>query len=92
METWRNHYNGDRPHSALGNLSPRELAVLPGHSSRLPFLLGKVAAVQHPHPFRMLQPGPKVLLQPSYNRLIVPGRSWLRRLPGVPSRTPVVTH
>ena len=28
VETWRNHYNGERPHSALGNLSPREFAVL----------------------------------------------------------------
>ena len=28
VESWRNHYNGDRPHSALGNLSPREFAVL----------------------------------------------------------------
>ena len=42
VESWRNHYNGDRPHSALGNLSPREFAVLPGHSSRLPSLLGKL--------------------------------------------------
>ena len=28
VESWRNHYNGERPHSALGNLSPREFAVL----------------------------------------------------------------
>ena len=28
VERWRNHYNGERPHSALGNLSPREVAVL----------------------------------------------------------------
>ena len=28
VETWRRHYNGERPHSALGNLSPREFAVL----------------------------------------------------------------
>ena len=28
METWRRHYNGERPHSALENLSPREFAVL----------------------------------------------------------------
>ena len=28
VESWRRHYNGDRPHSALGNLSPREFAVL----------------------------------------------------------------
>ena len=27
VETWRNHYNGERPLSALGNLSPRELVV-----------------------------------------------------------------
>ena len=23
VKTWRRHYNGERPHSALGNLSPR---------------------------------------------------------------------
>ena len=28
VEIWRKHYNGERPHSALGNLSPREFAVL----------------------------------------------------------------
>ena len=28
VESWRNHYNGERPHIALGNLSPREFAVL----------------------------------------------------------------
>ena len=28
VESWRRHYNGDRPHSALGNLSPREFAAL----------------------------------------------------------------
>ena len=28
VESWRRYYNGDRPHSALGNLSPREFAVL----------------------------------------------------------------
>ena len=28
VESWRKHYNGERPHSALGNLSPREFAVL----------------------------------------------------------------
>lgn len=27
VETWRRHYNEDRPHSALGNLSPREFAA-----------------------------------------------------------------
>ena len=27
-ESWRNDYNGKRPHSALGNLSSREFAVL----------------------------------------------------------------
>lgn len=27
-ESWRKHYNGERPHSALGNLSPRKFAVL----------------------------------------------------------------
>ena len=28
VESWRNYYNGERPHIALGNLSPREFAVL----------------------------------------------------------------
>ena len=28
VETWGSHYNGERPDSALGNLSPREFAVL----------------------------------------------------------------
>ena len=28
VEPWRRHYNGERPHSALGNPSPREFAVL----------------------------------------------------------------
>ena len=28
VKSWRNHYNGERPYSALGNLSPRECAVL----------------------------------------------------------------
>ena len=28
VETWRRHYNGERPHSALGTLSPRQFAAL----------------------------------------------------------------
>ena len=28
VETWPNHYNEERPHSALGNLSPQEVAML----------------------------------------------------------------
>ena len=28
VETWSRHDNGERPHSALGNLSPREFAAL----------------------------------------------------------------
>ena len=28
VESWRRHYNGERPHSALRNLSPREFAAL----------------------------------------------------------------
>ena len=28
VESWRRHYNGERPHGALGNLSPREFAEL----------------------------------------------------------------
>ena len=27
VETWRRHYNGERPHSAVGNPSPREFAI-----------------------------------------------------------------
>ena len=30
VESWRRHYNGERPHSALSNLSPREFAALAG--------------------------------------------------------------
>ena len=28
VESWRRHYNGERSHRALGNLSPREFAAL----------------------------------------------------------------
>ena len=28
VESWRKRYNGERPHSALDNLHPREFAVL----------------------------------------------------------------
>ena len=28
VESWRRHCNGERPHSALGNLSPREFVAL----------------------------------------------------------------
>ena len=28
VESWRSYYNGERPHNTLGNLSPREFAVL----------------------------------------------------------------
>ena len=28
VESWRRHYNGERPHSALGNLSPKEFTAL----------------------------------------------------------------
>ena len=34
MESWRRYYNGERPHSALGNLSPRRLAALAGMVDR----------------------------------------------------------
>ena len=30
VESWRKHYNRESPHSALGNLTPREFAVLAG--------------------------------------------------------------
>ncbi len=26
IEAWRNHYNGERPHSAVGNLAPEDFA------------------------------------------------------------------
>ena len=32
-EAWRRHYNEDRPHSALGNLAPREFAASSGQAS-----------------------------------------------------------
>jgi putative transposase len=28
LETWRREYNGERPHSSLGDLTPREFAAL----------------------------------------------------------------
>ena len=28
VESWQSHYNGERPHSALWNLSPRALVAL----------------------------------------------------------------
>ena len=31
--SWRRHYNEDRPHSALGNLAPKEFAVSSGQAS-----------------------------------------------------------
>jgi putative transposase len=33
VEAWRRHYNEERPHSALGNLAPREFAVSSGQAS-----------------------------------------------------------
>ena len=33
VETWRRHYNEERPHSALGNLAPKEFAALSGQTS-----------------------------------------------------------
>jgi len=27
VEAWRRHYHEDRPHSALGNLAPREFVL-----------------------------------------------------------------
>jgi putative transposase len=32
VEAWRRHYNEDRPHSALGNLAPREFAASSGQA------------------------------------------------------------
>jgi putative transposase len=34
VEWWRGHYNGERPHSALGNLAPREFAASKSQASR----------------------------------------------------------
>ena len=33
VESWRRHYNHDRPHSALGNLAPKEFAASSGQAS-----------------------------------------------------------
>lgn len=33
IESWRRHYNEDRPHSALGNLAPKEFAASSGQAS-----------------------------------------------------------
>jgi putative transposase len=33
VESWRGHYNGERPHSALGNLAPREFAASKSQAS-----------------------------------------------------------
>ena len=33
VKSWRRHYNEDRPHSALGNLAPKEFAVSSGQAS-----------------------------------------------------------
>ena len=33
VESWRRHYNDDRPHSALGSLAPREFAASSGQAS-----------------------------------------------------------
>ena len=41
-------------------------------SRRLHPLLGKVAAVQHPHRLRMLQPRTQILLQPADDRVVIP--------------------
>ena len=32
VAAWRNLYNVERPHSALGNLAPEEFAALPGQA------------------------------------------------------------
>ena len=53
----------EHPRLAVGHLPQTAPAVLPGHSHRLPPLLGKVAAVQHPHPLDA-PAGSQVLLQP----------------------------
>ena len=44
---------------------------------------GKVAAVQHPYPLPMLQPGPQVLLEPAHHQVVVPRRLGKKRcIPG----------
>ncbi len=47
-------------------------AVLAGHTHRFHALLGKIAAVEHPHRLRVSQLGAQVFLQASYDRVIVP--------------------
>lgn len=34
VEAWRQHYNRERPHSALGNLAPREFAAIRGQAGQ----------------------------------------------------------
>ncbi|MCH7798378.1 MAG: transposase [Planctomycetes bacterium] len=34
VESWRRHYNGDRPHSALGYLAPEEFAARSSQNQR----------------------------------------------------------
>ena len=65
------HVGQKHPSLAAGNL-PQRPAVLSGHSRRLHSLLGKVAAVQHPHRLRVLQSGTQILLQPTNHTLIIP--------------------
>ena len=34
VESWRRHYNGERPHSALGYLAPKEFAARSSQNQR----------------------------------------------------------
>jgi hypothetical protein len=35
VEMWRQHYNSERPHGALGNLTPMEYAMAGGRHHKL---------------------------------------------------------
>ena len=63
----------EHPDLAVGYLA-QPAAVLPGHPRRFPPLIGEVAAAQHPHCIRVLQPEPQIVLRASHHRIIVPRR------------------
>ena len=59
------------PSLAVGNLTQRP-TILPSHSHRLHPLLGEIAAVQHPHRLRIIQPRTQILLQTPNHAVVVP--------------------
>ncbi len=85
VESWRRHYNEEKPHSALGNLSPRE-PLCPGKYKPVD---GSLASLPVPLIIRATIP-PK----PSYEGFYGAGsalstaqwRQWRRRECTVPSR------